>query len=174
MTFRHLLITALMLSSTGACAQVSQADSGVLRPKSPRLNLSGPRIGVTRVSGSDADKLSKDYTAGPFLLQFGWQFETQFLFTKEGLSGLSAWVPLIGGVEQGLFLPTLSWLVGLRTSGGTEFGLGPHVSLSGVALALGVGVNVQTESINFPLNLAAVLSRRGTHVALLVGFSARD
>jgi hypothetical protein len=35
------------------------------------------------------------------------------------------WVPLISGLQQGVALRSLNWLVGIRTAGGAEFRIGP-------------------------------------------------
>ena len=43
---------------------------------------------------------------------------------------------LLGGLEQGLAIPSLNWMVGLRTSEGAEFGIGPNLTPAGAALAL--------------------------------------
>ena len=78
-------------------------------------------------------------------------------------------VPLIGGFEQGLFLPSLSILLGLR--GGTktafEVALGPNFSIGRdyfgnqkgrVGLVLAVGTSLKKKNINFPITLAFVPS----------------
>ena len=74
------------------------------------------------------------------ITQFGWQFEKQFYSKEGGLAAMNEWVLLFGGLEQGEALPSLSWMVGLRSSSGAEFGLGPNVTPAGVALAFAGGV----------------------------------
>jgi len=39
-----------------------------------------------------------------------------------------------------LLLPSLNWMVDLRTRDGAEFGIGPNISPAGVALAMAAGV----------------------------------
>jgi len=80
---------------------------------------------------------------------------------------------LIGGLEQGLVIPSLSWLVGVRTKGGTEFGVGPNVTPVGVALVLAAGKTFQTGVLNVPLNVAVVPTKAGMRVSVLTGFSIR-
>ena len=63
--------------------------------------------------------------------QFGWQFEKQFYAKDSGVAVLNEWVVLLGGLDQGVTLPSLSWLVGMRTANGTEFGVGPNLSAVG-------------------------------------------
>ena len=79
----------------------------------------------------------------------------------------------MGGLEQDLVLPSLTWLVGLRTSGGTEFGIGPNVTPAGVALALAFGVTFRAGVMNVPMNIAVVPSKAGTRVSFLTGFNMR-
>ena len=75
----------------------------------------------------------------PTISQFGWQFEKQFYAKDSGVAVLNEWIVLLGGLDQGVALPSLSWMVGMRTANGTEFGVGPNVSASGVALAIAAG-----------------------------------
>ncbi|MEJ7659823.1 MAG: hypothetical protein WKG07_09440 [Hymenobacter sp.] len=49
-----------------------------------------------------------------FLTQFGWQFESRLFQLPNGVSGLVELVPLVGGLEQGHFIPSVSGLLGLR------------------------------------------------------------
>ncbi len=164
-----ILIVSL-LSSTTVSAQQSSADS--LKYESPRqVKLSGPRVGLTLITGELADKLKDEYDATPFITQFGWQFERRYTATENGLTGLTEFVPLVGGIEQGLFLPSLSFLMGLRTAKGAEFAFGPNLSLSGVALVFAVGVTKIYGNLNFPINLSAISSKSGTRISLLFGFN---
>ena len=138
------------------------------------VTLGGPRIGVTYVGpGSMRDKLEDKYDVDPFFSQFGWQIETRFFTLPNGFSGVFELVPLIGGLEQGKFLPSISGLIGVRTGGGIEFGIGPNLSLSGAALAIAGGFTLRSEYINFPINLALVASDGGLRYGLLLGFNYR-
>lgn len=170
------LLNFFIVAAVFACNIPASAQTTETEPqKEPaRISLSGPRIGLTLITGADADELKEKTGAGPLMSQFGWQYEQQFLSTKNGLSGLSEWILLVGGVEQGTFIPSLSWLVGLRTSEGTEFGIGPNITVSGPALVIAAGITKQTESLNFPINLAVVLAKGGVRIGILVGFNGRD
>ena len=108
---RSILIISL-LSSTTVLAQKSSVDS-LEYPPPRQIELSGPRVGFTFIFGALADTLKNKYDAAPFVTQFGWQFEQRFMAMENGLSGLTETVVLVGGIEQGLFLPSLSFLVGL-------------------------------------------------------------
>ena len=114
------------------------------------------------------------FDVNPIVSQFGWQFETRFLSTPDGFAGLSEWIPLVAGVDQGVFLPSLSWLIGFRTGKGNELGFGPNISLGGVGLVLAGGVTLQTATLNFPLNVAVALYKKSVTVSLLVGFNVAE
>jgi hypothetical protein len=99
--------------------------------------------------------------------------ERQFFATGSGLAVLNEWVGLLGGLDQGYAVPSVSWMVGVRSSEGLEFGLGPNVSPGGVALALAAGVTVRAGVVNVPLNVAIVPSQAGMRVSMLAGFTLR-
>ena len=140
-----------------------------------RVTLSGPRFGVTFLGGGMVDSLkSRHINVGQVITQFGWQFEKQFLGSPGGLTAISEWVLLVGGLDQGAFLPTVSWLVGVRAaSGGAEIGVGPNVSPAGAALAIAGGFTHRQGSVNLPFSVAVVPSKIGTRVSLLIGFTMR-
>ena len=79
----------------------------------------------------------------------------------------------MGGQEQDVVLPRLTWLAGLRTSDAVEFGVGPNVTPAGVALALAFGVTLRAGVMSVPMNVAVVPSRAGTRVSFLAGFNVR-
>ena len=81
--------------------------------------------------------------------------------------------PLIGGLEQDLAIPSLTWLVGMRTAGGAEFGIGPNITPAGTALALAAGVTFRHGFVNVPVNVAIVRSKAATRVSVLTGFNIR-
>ena len=62
------------------------------------------------------------------------------------MAAVNEWVVLLGGLEQGHVLPSLNWLVGLRTREGAEFGIGPNVTPAGVALVFAAGVTIRAET----------------------------
>lgn len=166
-----LTFIALLLLATDAHS--SPPDSLSKSPRG-RMNLSGPRFGVSLVKGDNANRLKERFDAKPIVTQFGWQFETRFLSTTDGFAGLSEWIPLVAGVEQGVFLPSLSWLIGFRSAKGNEIGFGPNISLGGVGLVLAGGITARTETLNFPFNVAVALYKQSVTITLLVGFNAAD
>ncbi len=137
------------------------------------VKLSGPRIGGTIITpGASTDFIQNDLRvpgdegwgdgSTAFVSQYGWQLETRFIDGDE-ISGLVEWVFLVGGMERGLFLPSVSSLFGMRAKGGFEAALGPNLSLSGIGMVLAVGYTIQTETLNIPINLSFVPGKSMTY-----------
>ena len=144
------------------------------RAKVDPVELSGPRVGFTYITpGKTADFLKNDLEMNTLFTQFGWQFEHQYFALESGVSGLVEFIGLIGGLEQGKFLPSASGLIGIRNSRGGEFAFGPNLSLSGAAFVFAFGHTFQTGDLNFPINFAVVPSSNGVRFSLLTGFNAR-
>jgi hypothetical protein len=138
------------------------------------VDLSGPRFGITMLSDGNVNALKeRGYVVRPLVSQFGWQFERRFYSNGDGTTALSEWVPLISGLEQGVALPSLNWLVGLRTSTGKEFGIGPNVTLGGVGLVIVGGVTLRSGAMNVPVNVAVTTSKSGARLTILTGFTLR-
>ena len=138
------------------------------------IRLDGPRIGFTVLSASVLAKARESIPdLSPFLTQFGWQFESRLFRLPNGVSGLVEFVPLVGGLEQGKFLPSVSGLLGMRGAKGFEFGVGPNLTPLGANLVLAMGTSFRSNGINFPVNLAVVPGNGGTRVSLMLGFNAR-
>jgi hypothetical protein len=143
-------------------------------PVAKTVSLSGPRFGFTSLSAGVVDKLhERQIDVRPAITQFGWQFEKEFYSKDGGLAAVNEWVMLLGGMEQGVVLPSVSWLVGLRTSSGAEFGIGPNVTPAGVAMAFAAGVTFRSGVLNVPVNFAVVPSKAGMRVSMLTGFNMR-
>jgi hypothetical protein len=169
---RNVVAAALLFL---AVASPLHAQSGSQAPPPARtLSLSGPRIGFTLLSDGVVDKLEQSSVfVRPTISQFGWQFERQFYAKQGGVSALNEWVFLLGGLDQGVAIPSLSWLAGLRTQEGAEFGIGPNVTPAGVALAIAAGVTFRAGVLNVPMNFAVVPTKAGTRVTMLTGFTLR-
>jgi hypothetical protein len=161
--------------ASSAAAQGVPGSIFTLPPTTPTVKLSGPRLGVTLLSESAVNKLGEELnvSVSPTITQFGWQFEKRFYSGANGLTAVSEWVTLIGGVDQGAFLPSVSWLVGLRTGSGIEFAVGPNLTPLGTAFAAAAGVTLRSGGLNFPLNVAIVPAKSGVRVSFLAGFNAR-
>ncbi len=160
----------VLVVSTPALSQVT------IPPVAKTVNLSGPRFGVTSLSQGVIDKLKTEHAleVQPLISQFGWQFEKQFYSKSGGLTAVNEWIVLVGGLEQDVVLPSLSWIVGLRTPEGLEFGVGPNVTPAGTALVLAAGITFRSGVLNVPVNFAVVPSSSGTRVSMLAGFNFRS
>lgn len=115
--------------------QKENLDNAITFPNEPRLNLSGPRMGVSVLTGQAAEiyqapQSQGGFNAFPALFQFGYQFEVQYL--NEGdIQGLFEFIPLVSGVEQNFFIPSVTVLHGLRNNkNGLEFAFGPTISVA--------------------------------------------
>jgi hypothetical protein len=111
-----------------------QLESTFSEPYAKRLKLNGPRMGYTLFTGKTAQRLAQPldeggFDAAPLMFQFGYQFETQYL-NEGNYQALFEFIPMITGVDQGYFIPSLSILHGLRNNrNGWEIALGPTLSL---------------------------------------------
>jgi hypothetical protein len=155
----------------------AQTAQTVITPPPPfakAVTLSGPRFGMTSLSDGVVEALHERHIdVKSSISQFGWQFEKQFYNKNSGVAAVNEWVVLVGGLDQGVPLPSVSWLVGLRTREGTEFGVGPNITPAGVALAFAAGVTIRAGSLNVPMNVAVVPSKNGMRVSFLTGFNMR-
>lgn len=159
--------------------------------------LAGPRIGVTLITaGSTADFIHEGFdfdegnqkyglTGSAFTTQYGWQWESRFADGGGDVVGIVEWIALVGGMEQGLFLPSISSVIGARTANGLEFGVGPNLSLSGVGMLFAVGHNFKSGSLNIPVNLVFMPGKAmkgnsegesysyntGARISIMVGFN---
>ena len=141
--------------------------------------LAGPRVGVTMVqAGSLASILRKDVSLfsddireewtgstgkyGAVMSQYGWQWESRFLDGGD-VVGIVEWIALVGGMEKGMFLPSVSSMVGLRTASGFEFAAGPNLSIGGIAMVIGIGKTLKFGKLNVPVNIAYVPSMNKTY-----------
>jgi hypothetical protein len=167
---RRALMALCLVTAVAVPAQMDAQQPGELVR---RLGRTGPRFGVTWMSGALVDTIQSKYHLDvlPVVTQFGWQFESQFASLENGPVALNEWVVLVGGLDQGLFLPSLTWLVGIRTQGGFEFGVGPNATPATVALAMSTGYTFKAGALAVPVNVAVVPSRYGMRVSVLTGFN---
>jgi len=165
-----IVVATVVVASSEAYAQTA----GSQQP-ADTVSLSGPRAGVTFLSPGVRNQISKDFSEdlGPVISQFGWQFEKRFMSTETGATAVTEWVLLFGGADQGVFVPSFTWLLGMRTVGGIEFAAGPNLSPAGMAVAIAAGVTLRAGNLNVPLNVAVVPSASGARVSFLMGFNSK-
>lgn len=103
--------------------------------RSGRLNASGPRIGMTLLTGDQAKIFQNPQQTGgfdgyPAMFQFGYQWEAQYL-NEGAFQALFEFIPLVSGLDQGLFIPSFTLMNGLRNNrSGWEFAFGPTIVVS--------------------------------------------
>lgn len=112
-------------------------ESTINLPDEDVLNLTGPRMGVTFFTGEIAKiyqrpKEQGGFDALPVMSQFGYQFEMKYL-TEGSVQALFEFIPVITGLDQGRFIPSLTALSGIRSNtNGFEFAFGPNIFISQV------------------------------------------
>lgn len=99
-----------------------------------QIKNSGPRIGYALMTGDLMEFALRPEKQGgldifPAVSMIGYQFEKQYVGT-ENFSALFEFIPNISGLEQGKFIPTLSFLNGFRFGKeGWEIAFGPGLGL---------------------------------------------
>ena len=137
-------------------------------------SMAGPRIGVTLLgAGETADWLTdQDGAPSSIMTQYGWQWESRFADGGD-ISGLVEWVLLVGGMERGRFLPSISSLVGFRSGEGFEMGAGPSLSAGGIGMVFGLGFTATSGKLNLPINFVFSPKKEnsGAAFSILLGFN---
>jgi hypothetical protein len=134
-TLRKMLDLPVDEDMVNKLTRVDGYESAVNNPESAKLNLSGPRMGATIFTGEQARRLKAPSNAGgadalPVMFQFGYQFETSYI-NQGGLQALFEFIPVVTGLDQGLIIPSVTILHGLRSNrNGFEFAFGPSVNLT--------------------------------------------
>jgi len=182
-----LLIGAVLLVATGHTAQAQYPPrrfppvSTSLLPGLPAGatlidddDRSGPRIGAAYLIGGSVTAERAGRSVAPLVSLFGWQFEHPF---DTGLHNtivpMTELVLLAGGVEQGVLLPSASWLLAVRKPNGWEAAIGPTITGAGVQLAVVGGVTHAFGNLNIPVNLAVAPGRRGASISITTGFNLK-
>jgi hypothetical protein len=110
--------------------------SALNNPEQLCLRNDGPRMGFTTfLFEPKTSKILRDkkYNGGfetfPLFFQFGYQFEKQYL-NEGNFQALFEFIPMVTGLDQGLFIPSITVLNGIRNNkNGWEFAFGPTVSI---------------------------------------------
>ena len=157
---RKNINTSLDLNTTTTKAPVNKLNA----------TYRGPRIGLTLLTGDVIDEL--DILDIPLISQFGWQEEIRVFGDAGQAIGLIEFVGLVGGMEQGYLLPSLTTAIGYRKPNGFEAGFGPNVSLAGVGYALSLGFSIQKGGLVFPQNISVVFSESSIRISYITGFNS--
>ncbi len=103
------------------------------------LKLNGPRMGIAYITGDRAERLKAPTKEGgfdgyPYLSQFGYQYEIQYL-SAGNFQALVEFLLVFSGLEQQFFNPNIVFMNGFRMGkGGWEIAFGPSVSLRKTAM----------------------------------------
>jgi hypothetical protein len=175
-SFLTAAVTAVFVLAL-APATRAQSDLEDERVEFSRRNLGGPRLGMTYVTpGSELSRRLKDEKMGNALSQFGWHFEYQIIPRGGGPQFVIEFVPLVGGVEYGKFIPGATLAMGVRFPSGIEFGLGPNATatprgVSSTALVIAGGKTFNYGGVSIPLNLAYITNPDGGRIAFILGYA---
>ena len=148
----------------------------------------GPRVGATYVVVSKEDfnaslqnAFPRDSAYFPLITQFGLNLEQRIRLGDTESHFAFQEVIVVGGLDQGIVLPSFSCLIGFRSKAGLEFGLGPNVTLSRSPEGLGVAVSViyalgwtfSIQDVHIPVDIAIVPTPVDgcPRISLLTGFN---
>ena len=117
----------------------TELDNAINNPYELRLQNDGPRMGMVFLTGVGGQVLTNHediggYNGGygksvPAMFQFGYQFEKQYL-NEGNFQALFEFVPMVTGLDQGRFIPSINFLNGIRNNmNGWEFAFGPNFSI---------------------------------------------
>ena len=108
-------------------------EQPVTSPKTS-LRLNGPRMGASYTFGDNGSRLTESINTGgfdmfPITSQFGWQREFQYM-SAGNFQGLLEGLFMIGGMENGKMIPSLTLMNGFRDAkSGWELAIGPSFRL---------------------------------------------
>jgi hypothetical protein len=182
-----LIGTALLMSACPVSAP-AQVPGRELQPRAvlasdraagfEERDLSGPRVGLMFAPGDAAiAHRLKEHGLGNIVSQFGWQFERQITPLGGGPTLVTEAIPLIGGVEYGKFVPSVTLAPGMRFKSGLEIGVGPSVTIvstsgtTNTGLVVAVGKTLDYGDLGIPFNLAVSTNPKGTMVTLITGYA---
>lgn len=159
------------------------------------ISLAGPRFGVGILTGLAAKIMEAPKSEGgnegwPVVSHIGYQFEKVFV-SSGNTHALVEILPTLSGLEQGIFMPGINMLLGIRNSRtGLEFAMGYNVVVGKaryydiaaeadrykVALNSGLlvaaGKTFKSGRLNFPINIYFIPGKNDTHrFGLTFGFN---
>ncbi|HEY6218902.1 MAG TPA: hypothetical protein VIV65_02525 [Gemmatimonadaceae bacterium] len=157
-----------------AAATISHRLDAQYNRDTGEVQRSGPRYGVIWLSPAITDSVSvhfKNQKINPTTSLFGWEFQRELLKNPNGVVPVSSLVFGVAGLDQGLVLPSATWLIGMRNRDDIELGIGPNLSLAGAALAVTAGMTFHSGQLNIPIDIAYVSSKIGTRASVTTGFN---
>lgn len=133
--------------------------------------LAGPRVGFGAALTPRGRATLRDAGASSPYSQFGWMIEQRAFSGRGGITFVVEETAVIGAIDQGTFLPSVSATMGLRSASGWEAGLGPELSVHGIAVAGVVGRAIRYGNVTIPVSIMASSLTRQPHVTFLIGFA---
>jgi|GEM_PF-679836 hypothetical protein len=172
---QYLKPLILLVCSLVLVAEANDDDTVVSLSK---MNISGPRFGLTGVSpyggGTFAQQL-KQHGIHDVYSEFGWHFELKIAPEGNTPSFVLEFIPLIGAVEYATPIPSVTMPMGIRLPNGFEFGIGPNVVLGFPSLTssivLAVGKTFNYRGIGIPVNVALASGKGGYALSCLAGYA---
>lgn len=116
----------------------TELESSLNNPYETILRADGPRMGISFMTGLNGQIIQNKRSNGgfegnPYMFQFGYQFERQYL-NEGNFQALFEFIPMITGLDQGRFIPSFTFMNGLRSNkSGWEFAFGPSLSFATMA-----------------------------------------
>lgn len=116
----------------------TELESALNNPYETILRADGPRMGISFMTGLNGQIIQNKRSNGgfegnPYMFQFGYQFERQYL-NEGNFQALFEFIPMITGLDQGRFIPSFTFMNGLRSNkSGWEFAFGPSLSFATMA-----------------------------------------
>lgn len=116
-------------------SKISYDDQPIVKTDVGRINNSGPRVGYAFLSGKLTEFSKRPENQGglgifPGVSMIGYQLEKQYIGT-ENFSALGEVLFTVSGLEQGIFIPSVTLMNGLRFGkAGWEIAFGPGFGIS--------------------------------------------
>lgn len=113
--------------------QLEYDNSLIIQGSVGKINNTGPRFGYAILNGDLKEFALRSTSNGgldifPGMTMIGAQFEKQYVGTEK-FSAIAEFIINVNGMEQGLFIPSISLLNGFRFgNAGWEFAFGPSLS----------------------------------------------
>jgi hypothetical protein len=111
-------------------ARIVKDDQPVNSKSVGKINNSGPRVGYSLLNGELNEFAQRPTSQGgldifPSVSMIGYQFEKEYIGTEE-FSALGEVLVTVSGLEQGIAIPSITFMNGLRFGAkGWEFAFGP-------------------------------------------------
>ena len=171
-----LLITACPVSVQAQATSGRSVAAGA-GAQLVESSWSGPRMGFMIAPGSGSiSRNLEGHGLGSVVSEFGWQIEHRVAPVGGGPQLVTEAVPLLGGVEYGKLVPSITGIMGVRFPSGYEVGMGPSLTVVSETtvnkgLVIAAGKSIDYGSVCIPLNLAVSTNSKGTMVSLMVGYA---